>query len=207
MDADFERNVFINCPFDNKYKNELLKPILFSLCYLNFVPRIATERYDSMENRLKKITDLIKVSKYSIHDISRMVSTKKNETARLNMPFELGIDYGHFLSNEDYSSKKFLVVAKGRYMYQKALSDIAGCDIQSHEDKPMVLIRIIRNWFEENEALQNSAPGQVIWDKYGEFTTFYYNERVEEGHNEDDIEALPVPTFIRKIQEWVVDHR
>jgi hypothetical protein len=44
--ADFELNVFINCPFDEQYY-PLLRPLLFTVVYLGFNPRIASERSDS----------------------------------------------------------------------------------------------------------------------------------------------------------------
>ncbi len=89
----FEKSVFINCPFDDSYV-ELLRPILFCVLDLGLEPRIALERFDSAETRIEKILELILASRYAIHDLSRLKSTKKNEFYRLNMPFELGIDYG-----------------------------------------------------------------------------------------------------------------
>ena len=51
---DFSRNVFINCPFDAKY-SKLLRPILFTIIYLGYNPRIASERSDSGEARFSII--------------------------------------------------------------------------------------------------------------------------------------------------------
>lgn len=65
--SQFENNVFINCPFDTEYFS-LLRPLLFTIAYLGFVPRIALESSDSGETRIEKICDLIKSSKYSVHD-------------------------------------------------------------------------------------------------------------------------------------------
>ena len=90
--SSFETNVFINCPFDKDYYIPLLRPLLFTIIYLGFKPRIATETFDSGKPRLQKIIDLILDSKYSIHDLSRIKSKNKNELFRLNMSFELGID-------------------------------------------------------------------------------------------------------------------
>lgn len=91
--SDFERNVFINCPFDPEYY-PLLRPLLITLVLLGFNPRIALERSDSGEQRIDKICELITNSKYSVHDLSRLKAERKDEFYRLNMPFELGIDYG-----------------------------------------------------------------------------------------------------------------
>jgi hypothetical protein len=73
---DFEKNVFINCPFDDKYL-QLLHSILFAAIYLGFDPRIAAERSDSGEQRVDKICRLIERSKYSIHDLSRLQPERK----------------------------------------------------------------------------------------------------------------------------------
>ena len=89
----FEKNVFINCPFDAEFE-PILQSILFCIVYLGFAPRLASERNDSGENRLEKIRGLIESSKYSIHDLSRCQAKRKGEHFRLNMPFELGIDFG-----------------------------------------------------------------------------------------------------------------
>lgn len=89
----FEANVFINCPFDAKYLR-LLRPLLFTVIYLRLKPRIALEAIDSGELRLTKIVELIRDSKFSIHDLSRSEAASIGEYYRLNMPFELGIDFG-----------------------------------------------------------------------------------------------------------------
>ena len=89
----FNDNVFVNCPFDDEYL-PLLRPLLFTVIDLGFTPRIALERLDSGRPRFQKIVALIKQSKYAIHDLSRIQSSKVGEFYRLNMPFELGLDVG-----------------------------------------------------------------------------------------------------------------
>jgi len=69
--STFETNVFINCPFDKEYK-PLLRALLFVVIDCGFEPRIASESIDSGEIRVEKIKNLIKASRYSIHDLSRM---------------------------------------------------------------------------------------------------------------------------------------
>jgi hypothetical protein len=89
--ANFENSVFINCPFDEEY-DPILQAMLFCIVDLGLVPRLAKERSDSGEIRLHKIADLIRESRYSIHDLSRSQARKKGEYFRLNMPFEYGVD-------------------------------------------------------------------------------------------------------------------
>src|SRR5712691_9616898 len=89
----FGRSVFINCPFDPAYLS-ILRPLLFTIIYLGFNPRIASETSDSLEQRIEKILRLIKECQYRIQKLSLIKSEKEKEFYRLNMPFELGIDYG-----------------------------------------------------------------------------------------------------------------
>ena len=70
---DDEKNVFINCPFDDKYF-ELLKTLVFTVVYFGYNPRISLESSDAGLSRLEKIINLIQESKYAIHDLSRLAS-------------------------------------------------------------------------------------------------------------------------------------
>ncbi len=107
---DFDISVFVNCPFDDKYK-KLLRPILFVVVYFGHRLRISSESSDSGENRLSKICGLIAACRYSIHDLSRLQASKADEFARMNLPFELGIDFGTRLHGPAHASgKKFLVL-------------------------------------------------------------------------------------------------
>ena len=126
------KNVFINCPFDNNYF-KLLKPLLFTLCYIELKPNIS-ETSDSGEVRLHKIKGLIEESQYSIHDLSRMEPLTDGDLPRFNMPFECGIDFGIKLSDpQKHAAKKFLILEKEHYRYQKVISDISGNDIKAHK--------------------------------------------------------------------------
>lgn len=123
---EFDKNVFINCPLDEEYE-PLLQAILFCLIRFGFKPRIATERKDSAETRLEKIKELIRESRYSIHDLSRCQSSGQGEHHRMNMPFELGLDFGcRSFGGSPFDQKKILVLEEQQYRYQIALSDLAG---------------------------------------------------------------------------------
>ncbi|MES2163913.1 MAG: hypothetical protein V4476_22365 [Pseudomonadota bacterium] len=72
MDAknNYNNNVFINCPFDDDYK-ELQNAMVFAIYDCGFVPRCALEENDAGDVRFDKIRRLIELSRYGIHDISR----------------------------------------------------------------------------------------------------------------------------------------
>ena len=87
-----EHYIFINCPFDEDYQH-LLRSMIFTCLYVGLKPQLS-DTTDSFDIRVSGIIDLIKESKYSIHDLSRAKARKKGEVSRMNMPFELGIDIG-----------------------------------------------------------------------------------------------------------------
>ena len=45
-EESYLRSVFINCPFDRSHV-ALLRPLLFTVVYVGFRPRIALEAFDS----------------------------------------------------------------------------------------------------------------------------------------------------------------
>jgi hypothetical protein len=104
----FDRNVFINCPFDDEYL-PLLRPLLFTTIYVGLTPRISLESLDSGQPRIDKIVRLIRESRLAIHDLSRLKAKTAGEYFRLNMPLELGIDIGCRLFKPGCRDKKCLI--------------------------------------------------------------------------------------------------
>ena len=77
--GEYEKNVFINCPFDSAYA-PLFQAIVFAIHDAGFRAKCARERFDSSEVRLQKILSLIAGSRLSIHDLSR---TELDESSAL----------------------------------------------------------------------------------------------------------------------------
>ena len=162
----FGISVFINCPFDEEYKS-LLRPMLFTLVYARLVPRLASEKSDSLEQRIEKIVRLIKECKYSIHDLSRLKAAKANEFFRMNMPFELGIDYGcRRIAKNHLSRKRSLIFESRRYDIQRALSDLSGVDIKSHNNNPLRAVQALQHWLIETLGLTDVKSPTVIWNNF-----------------------------------------
>jgi hypothetical protein len=204
-EAGFQRNVFINCPFDEKYY-PLLRPLLFTIVYLGFNPRIALERSDSAESRIDKICNLIQLSKYSVHDLSRLKASRANEFYRLNMPFELGIDYGSRLFGSSLmNQKKCLILEKERFDYMRALSDLSGVDIKNHKNEPTAMVRVIRDWFVETVGLRGVQSPTSIWYDFTDFTSAFYDARKADGFTDRDLNMMPVPEYIDFIRDWVAE--
>jgi hypothetical protein len=198
----FERNVFVNCPFDPHYL-PLLRPLLFTIIYLGLKPRIALEAMDSGQARLDKIVGLIADSKFGIHDLSRMEASQPGELYRLNMPFELGIEFGcRLFGRGRHKDKRSLVLEAEPHRYKAALSDLSGSDIESHGNEPYRVIGIIRNWLKNVSPMQAPGPAQIE-GAFSDFTIENYNDLTDEGFSPPDIEALPVSELIDRMEHWV----
>lgn len=202
VSANFGRHVFINCPFDADYA-PILQAILFSILYLGLVPRLATESGDSAQVRVQKITALIEDSKYSIHDLSRSQATKAGEFYRLNMPFELGVDYGcREFGTTSHSDKRLLILEEKPYRYQASLSDIAGCDISYHDGDFEKAVRKVRNWLVSEANVQPVGAARVI-GAYADFQEWYYEKQLREGFSDEDIQDYPTSELLAAMIQWI----
>lgn len=198
----FDKSVFINCPFDARYFS-LLRPLLFTVVYLDFNPRIALETSDSGEMRIDRVCQLIRGSRYSIHDLSRLKAAKKGEFYRLNMPFELGVDYGsRRFGSRVFGRKKYLILEEQPYNYRRALSDIAGLDIKAHGNNPIKIVQAVRNWFVETVGLKDVEGPTFIWYKFTDFASDFNARRSSEGFSKDDLDMMPVREYLRFIKSW-----
>lgn len=198
----FGKSVFINCPFDEAFY-DLLRPLLFTVVYLGLTPRIALEAMDSGKVRIDRIVELIRESRYAIHDLSRMAALNAGDLFRLNMPFELGIDLGaRFFGQGELSRKKCLVLEAEPYRYKAALSDLSGSDIAHHGNEPAKVVVVVRNWL--RNTCKVDAPGPTrIWGSFNDFMADLHVDLVERGFSKDDIDALPILELIEHMTTWI----
>jgi hypothetical protein len=199
---DFEKNIFINCPFDPDY-NKMLKAMVFTTITCGLEARIALERGDSGEERINKIKELIRCSKYSIHDISRMEPLKSGDLPRFNLPFELGLDLGcRTYGKGRLATKKCLILDKERFRYTRVISDISGNDIRAHNANDKDLIREVRNWIRTNTNRFVPAAN-TIWDDFNLYSIDFEKTCKEKGYDNDDIEQMPISEYIGFVKKWL----
>jgi hypothetical protein len=152
------RDVFINCPFDDTYI-EFFRATIFVVVRSGFRPRCALETDDASENRFEKICAIIAECRYGIHDISRTGPDSKSKLPRFNMPLELGV----FLTPKRFGfqnqkSKRCIIFDIKPYRYQKFISDISGQDIHSHDGKTAVPIKELASWL-RSKSHDPKVPG------------------------------------------------
>ena len=201
MPPPFERSVFVNCPFDADYA-PILQALAFCVVYLGFHPRLAPENADSAATRLDRIADLIRGSKYGIHDLSRCKSTKVDEYARMNMPFELGLDHAcRRFGPHALTDKRILILEHSRYDYQRALSDISGWDINAHGGDHVMAVRHVRSWLIA-QAGADAIGAALIQGKYIAFQEWYWKRELAAGSSEEDIREYPTGELIQAMRDW-----
>lgn len=165
----YNDNVFINCPFDSDYK-PLFDAMVFVIHDCGFVARCALEEEDASQVRIDKIYGIIEACRYGIHDISRTELDMNSGFPRFNMPLELGVFLGaKKFGITEQKRKKCLVLDKEPYRYQQFISDIAGQDIQAHNNDAETIVKIVRNWLRNASERQTVPGGSIIWERYQTF--------------------------------------
>jgi len=151
---DSNRDVFINCPFDDAYK-PIFNGIVFTIVRSGFVARF------------QKICSIIDESGYGIHDISRTELDAVNSLPRFNMPLELGL----FLGANRFGSKpkRCIIFDIERYRFAKFISDIAGQDIHEHKGRVDAVIIEVATWLRQQSRDTRVPGGKAIASEYTAF--------------------------------------
>lgn len=142
----FDRDVFINCPFDEEYL-ALFRAVTFTVHDMGFRARCALEASNAGNARIEKILGIVAECRYSIHDLSRTELDKIHRLPRFNMPLELGIDLGCKRYGKDHEQEKVILVMDVEpFRYQKFISDIAGQDVYAHGGTEASVVQNVREW-------------------------------------------------------------
>ncbi len=161
-------------------------------------------RIDCSESRLMKIIEIMKKSEYGIHDLSLNKSSKK-EYCRMNMPLELGIDFGLKSSgNDQLSTKSMLILEKKKNEYDKYISDLSGNDIFAHENKTDKLVEIVRDWLVEAKATKERKGSKEIWNDYNDFNSYIWSVREKQGYSTPkDKNYMPTNEMLEQLENWL----
>lgn len=165
---NYNKSVFINCPFDVSYR-PLFEAVIFSVYDCGFVARCALEDDDGSRVRVQKIYEIIAACRLGIHDLSRVEIDKTTRLPRFNMPLELGAFLGaKQFGNSQQKRKACLILDSTKYRYQTFISDLAGQDIREHGDDVSKIITVVRNWL-RGYSQQSIPSGSIIWKRYKTF--------------------------------------
>ena len=129
------------------------------------------------------------------------------EHFRLNMPFELGIDYGcRQFFGRGRQDKKMLVLEEKKYRYQAAISDLSGCDIQAHAGGFEKAVRKVRNWLVSEAGVEADGASRIL-GAYADFQEWNYKRLFDAGFSEEDIQDYPTRELLAAMSQWVAEGR
>jgi hypothetical protein len=165
----YEKNVFLNCPFDEAYR-PLFDALVFTVLSCGLVPRSALEIDSEGYSRFQKIFTLISECKFGIHDLTRTELDPLSKLPRMNVSFELGVFMGaQRFDQSAQRSRAALILDRDAYRYRSVLSDISGQDIHSHKGSAKNLIAIVRNWLAVTSHATSLPSGTQVYDRYRRF--------------------------------------
>lgn len=131
-------DVFLNIPYDDRFQ-KLYVAYIVGIVDLGLNP-VATLGIPGGDARLGRIFDLIRASRYSIHDLSRIqLDRHPPRVPRFNMPFELGMAVA-WANLRPLRHTYFLFESVARRGH-KSLSDMAGSDFNIHDETPEGIMR------------------------------------------------------------------
>lgn len=119
------------------------------------------------------------------------------------MPFELGIDWAcrrYYGSGRE--AKRFLILEEKAYRYQAALSDISGCDIQTHGGNFQQAVRKVRNWLVSEAGIVADGASRIL-ARYTDFQGWYYEKQLAAGFSEEDIKDYDTGELLAAMLEWI----
>jgi hypothetical protein len=141
-------NVFLNLPYD-KSVIDLFLAYVAGLTTLGLFPR-ATLEIPGGERRLDRTLQLITECRYSVHELSPIVSAGKwLYPPRLNMSFELGLTVA--LDQAQPGRHTWFVFAGHRAQLDRSLSDLGGTDAYFHRGRMQGVFRELGNAFVRSE--------------------------------------------------------
>ena len=161
-----------------------------------------SENKSAGHDRLGEISEKIKKSKFTFHDLSRHKALKKGDYARSNMPFELGMDMGNFFFVPNRKDKVICMLDSDPHAYDKHLSDMSGRDILYHNNDPESLFKIIPDWLRNHTGQTYDSPKRLK-SYYVAWYDDYRNTLKATGHDLRKINDVHLNLYLTLLRAYL----
>jgi hypothetical protein len=199
--ASYEYSVFVNCPFDEAYRN-LFEALVFAIHDCGYIARCSLELDDGSQIRIEKIATIIAGCRFGIHDISRTEPDGATGLPRFNMPLELGMFLGaKRYGRAEQKRKSCLILDVERYRFQTFISDISGQDIAPHDRNPARAIKAVRDWLSSATPKSITIPGGTAISRRYEMFRIELPEMCERLQLK--IDELTFNEYVLQVEEWL----
>ena len=101
--------------------------------------------------------------------------------------------------------KRFLVLGENLTITRRPYLISVGVDAKSHANQPNQAVLALRNWFVDTVHLSAADSPTVIWYRFMDFNTDFYERRKAEGFSKGDLKMMPVSECIAFIRDWLKD--
>lgn len=143
--------VFLNIPYNVSYERVLVA-LTAALVVLRRIPCLTFQVPEGGQGRLRRIFDLLKSCRVSLHDLSAV-----GLPVRFNMPFELGLACA---IKEQSDEHDFLILEKKAHRLQRHLTDVNGIDPKIHDATARGAISAVLEVLERPEG--NPSVAEVM---------------------------------------------
>jgi hypothetical protein len=169
--SDRERNVFINCPFDEDYR-PCFEALLFIVAASGYTVRCALEDADGASIRFDKLRKLIAESPHTIHDLLPH-RAQQGCVATLQHAIRARACHGSEVLWQPQAATQQCAHSGAQGLHSDAyLSDLGGNDPASHNGDPLQLMAAVTRF------LHASPTGKVLAGPKSVFVRF---TRFKEG--------------------------
>jgi len=119
------------------------------------------------------------------------------------MPFELRMDFAAArFGGRALSRKELLVLEEQPYLYQGAMSDLAGIDIQHHDGRPDLALRRVRTWFAERAGFERIGVSRLLAE-CDDFQDWFLTRQAKDGFAGEDSRNFSGPELMQGQLEWL----
>ena len=134
--------VFLNVPYDAAFER-LFLAYFMGIAAFHLTPRTTIE-IPAARRRLDRIQTLLHQCRFSVHDISRVQSSRTQpRVPRFNMPFELGLAV--IWSTMNPGRHSWFACDSERHRGLRSISDLTGTDINIHDGTVQGVMRELCN--------------------------------------------------------------
>jgi hypothetical protein len=164
-----EYSVFVNCPFDDGYR-DLLDAIVFTSVHAGFFPWMAGSTGTVAVPRIARILEGLKWCRYSIHDLSRYAGEGPDNLSRFNMPLELGMAMALRGHDSRVTAHDWMVMVPEGHIFQQYISDLAGFDPAAHDGSRERVALAVLSWLMTRPTVEVPLGPDDVLPKLSEYS-------------------------------------
>ncbi len=176
---------------------------MFAVFACNLEPRCALQASNSGTIRVDKIVELIRGSRWGIHDLSDL-RVNGDEAPHFNMPLEYGLFFGaHRFGDKHQQLKSALLLVHDAAKFRECCSNLGGVDPVAHGGDAHEAIKAVRDWVktemgDEANKIDFSWAMRERFDRFHRFPLQFCND------NRETPDTLLFNDYCEIVSQWLI---